>query len=1258
MSHKHPKLHTQVQRFQRAQKVIIEAWLAHPYVDSEITKLMPIKTFRNEYANPIFDVYIKSVVEGEIYSTCPVVERFIDATILNGLTLDTLHTICTMFHKSLVNFAISEGILDTDMYDELMANMQESIASVIHYYTVHTQTLTQLQQAGFVKHIGKDLVLFSHTIDTKEIVFVSQAVQKVFELEPAEMIGKAWDTVIAWSEVDKANANHLLTTLLNGDTEFNRFDMHFTTASGKEKVVQVRNHVVRDDMGNMISVDGVVEDMTQLYETQGGLISHQEMLDISQEIAHLGSWELDLVSGALTWSKEVYHIFELDINIPPDYAHFLNVIHPQDRALVDEAYKASVEQKTAYDVEHRLLMPDGRLKYLHEVGKTYYDSEGNALKSIGAVHDITERKRAEKRLEESEGYLRMIMASAIDGVVSIDEHGYIQSFNPAAETLFGYTQDEVIGRNVSLLVPSPHKEQHDHYIQNYLDTGIKKAIGRTAELPAVRKNGTQFMASIRIGEIEFKEYRVFTALIQDITDRKEMERSLIEAKNTAEHAARSKSDFLANMSHEIRTPMNAIIGMSHLALQTQLDDKQRNYIEKVHRSAEMLLGIINDILDVSKIEAESLELEIVPFSLNTVMEDLFAFVEVSARSKGIELMYLAKSDLPVNLKGDALRLGQILLNLVSNAIKFSHDNADVTVGAELKSEDKDRAKLHFWVQDRGIGMNDAQMAKLFRPFTQADTSTTRKYGGTGLGLVICKRLTELMQGEIWVESEEGVGSTFHIEIDFDKQENARDVFDDTVLGSIKILLVDDNENARMIMAKMLRNFNFEVDEAVSGKEGITRAVDENGGYDVVITDWKMRDLDGVQMVDAIQSNTTIKQPHIIMITAHGRDEMQEVSAQVNVDSFLSKPITFSKLHDAVVDSLQVSRKSRVVKPQRTDNDYSSLAGAKILLVEDNEVNQELAQELLESNGMQVSIAAHGREALAILEENPAFDAILMDCQMPVMDGYTATKMIRKQEAFEELPIIALTANAMVGEKQKVLASGMNDHISKPIRPNEMLDTMAKWISNSAPTPLKTPKTEDKVISLPNIIGIDTQKGLITTQNSVSLYKKILRRFAQNQANFAEDFVYAYETEDSESMTRLAHTLKGVSGNIGAMKLFTESGMLEQACKNNDRAAIDELFESCVEQLTPILQALNALEREEAVERSAALNVEEVKALINRLEGLIDEYDTEAADVLDALQQVAGIKVHKSELDLVRDAVEAYDFEKAKSEIIKLKSIIL
>ena len=677
--------------------------------------------------------------------------------------------------------------------------------------------------------------------------------------------------------------------------------------------------------------------------------------------------------------------------------------------------------------------------------------------AIWMFEDITERKRLEADMRESEARMRQILELTPVGCSINTEEGVPVFRNRRLAELLGYSAEKLATLNVSAYWYNP--EDRLPFIKALRRDG--KVVDYKSQF--VREDGTPVTVLLNSSLEQLFGARHVVTWSYDITQRAVAESEIRKARDAAEDAAKAKSDFLANMSHEIRTPMNAIIGMAHLALKTDMTPRQRDYIKKIQGSGQHLLGIINDILDFSKIEAGKLAVEQVDFELDKLLDNVANLVSEKTTAKGLELVFDIAPDVPRHLVGDSLRMGQVLINYANNAVKFT-EQGEVTIILRVQERSEKDLLLYCAVKDTGIGLTAEQQSKLFQSFSQADTSTTRKYGGTGLGLSISKKLADLMGGEVGVDSEHGQGSTFWFTARLGiGTAKARKLIPEPDLRGRRVLVVDDNESARLVISDLLTAMTFQVAEADSGKTAIdlikqTTATPES--FEIVFLDWQMPGMDGIEAARQIRSLGLTDEPHLIMVTAYGREEVLKEASDAGIEDVLIKPVNASLLFDTtmrVLGAEVVDPRSAGDAPSLLLEDMAMLRGARILLVEDNELNQEVASEILRDAGFFVDIAEDGQVAVDKVTRNTgeAWDIVLMDMQMPVMDGVTATVEIRQDARFSALPIVAMTANAMQQDKDKCLAAGMVDFLTKPIQPDELWATLGRWIKPKHPAAAAT-----------------------------------------------------------------------------------------------------------------------------------------------------------------------------------------------------------
>lgn len=729
---------------------------------------------------------------------------------------------------------------------------------------------------------------------------------------------------------------------------------------------------------------------------------------------------------------------------------------------------------------------------------------------------------------------------------------------------------------------------------------------------------------------------------------------LEEARKEADAANAAKSDFLARMSHEIRTPMNAVIGLTHLALKTELSPKQTDYLRKISSSANSLLGIINDVLDYSKIEANRITIERTDFRLDDVLDNIINMLGLQAEQKGLEFYLMVDSGVPNLLIGDPMRLGQVVLNLVGNAIKFT-ESGQALLTIETEEEQEGQVALRFLVQDSGIGISQDKIDKLFQPFSQADDSTTREFGGTGLGLAICKRLVEMMGGTLEVASEPGTGSTFTFLIPFQLPSGiAKEAHFPDTIKDLRVLVVDDSSMSRIVLKKTLESFSLEVVTAGHAREALDllRENDRANPFDLVITDWRMPEISGTELIRMVKQKKALRNPpKTILITAYGHEEAQHKVSEIKADGLILKPFSRSFLFDTIMeifapdDYLQQSSRQASAAPSQP---LTTCCG-RLLLAEDNEINQQVAKEILEDAGFSVVIVNNGREAVEMVRRE-TFDAVLMDIQMPVMDGLEATRIIRSEDRFKDLPIIAMTAHALIGDREKSLQSGLTEHVTKPIDPDQLIKVLVHLLPEEPkqqPSPGQTDAAEPTVPSIPTI---NTEKGLARVRGNYTLYRKLLVGFVKKGRPDREQLDTHLSRGEWNEAATLAHSMKGAAGNLGAEVLFRLLSDMETAIKDKHRIP-EELMEEFDLELARMEDAILpwAPETPEPEPEQRTINAQELEKLRPQL---LDLAELMRLHDVSALKSYKIIKPHldnvaPGESHKLDKALDAFNYSEAQ-----------
>ena len=895
-----------------------------------------------------------------------------------------------------------------------------------------------------------------------------------------------------------------------------------------------------------------------------------------------------------------------------------------------------------------------------EYASTPILKDGAVFGAVVSFIDITSRKEAEDRLRETERYFRSVLELAPDGLMAVDAQGVIRLANARCEQLFGFTRDQLIGHPIEMLVPPDVRPGHAALREGFQRSPAAREMGPDRELRGLRQDGSEFPLEIGLSPMPGRgsEGTQIAVSIRDVTERKAQEKALKLAKAKAEEATATKSMFLANMSHEIRTPMNAILNMTGLALEADLPPKPHQFVTVAHSSARNLLGILNDILDFSKIEADKLELENAPFSLREVLEEVTETFRSVVIQKHVELITHALPTVPDRFRGDALRIRQVLNNLISNAFKFTAQG-EVLVKAETVpvagEESSDHVLLRISVQDTGIGISPEQQDRLFQSFTQADSSTTRKYGGTGLGLVISRRLARLMGGDLTVESAPGQGSRFIFtaRLAVETQTDTPSRLPPAAATERPVLIVEDTTSSRELLETLLRGWSIPPVSVSTAEEGLALLEQRNrpGGDDpfgLVILDWMLPGMNGLDAAARIRAREDTRTLPIVLISAYAGKEEEAQCAALGINVFMPKPITASSFFDAVVEAqgarVHVSRRALDAPLVREFDSH-------VLLAEDNESNQMVATEILSRLGLTLDVAQNGREAVEMVHAAPGkYAAVLMDMQMPEMDGLAATRELRRTGS--ALPIIAMTANAMKSDLDACLAAGMNDHVTKPIERKALVQSLRRWLPQRPSSHEEA--TATPAADVPALEGIDVTGSLDRLGLDYETLKRMLVRFADTQGPTLDALRSAVAVGDAAAAARHAHALAGASGNLGADALRAAAKAIERAGHEGgdglgrlladleSRAAI--VFRS-IDQLRGVPPAA------EAVAGQLTLSGE-ARAALERLQAALGDFDVTAASI--GLAELDRVGMGDGG-DLVRlhNHMDGYEYEEAQVLVSRL-----
>ena len=1051
--------------------------------------------------------------------------------------------------------------------------------------------------------------------------------------------------------------------------------------------------------GQMI---GFIRDITERRRQEEEYKTLSEKLKRAQTISGVGHFEWFPKTGQVNGSDEYYRFInrnpEEDVNLDD----FVQLIHPEDRAIIIGAIESAISMGRTSFATYRMILDGSKTKHIGAQVDCQRDSDGKPLSVLVTIQDVSEQKNVERELVLSQKRLESLIRVSQDEITTVQGFlgrtleealtltgsriGYIFSYDEQKQVFIlnscigddkadsvcldkdGIPIEEapvladIVSRRAPTIVNDFPKRADD---LNAVVPGRHEKISRFLGLPISSEDGVVYLMLVVNKEDDYNEMdsRQLDLMMDVIRKRIDIfghRKKLIAAKEEAEQATMAKSQFLATMSHEVRTPLHGILGFAQLLRKTNLSPKQHNFAKKIVSSSNSLQRIIDDILDFSKIEAGKVDFETIDFDLLEVFEKVATFMETRISNNNVDLIMDVFENVPTVLVGDPVRVEQVLLNMVSNAVKFTKDGS-VVVSARTKGQVDDRVVLEFSVKDTGIGMSEEQMSRLFEPFAQADNSTTRKFGGSGLGLAITKRLVEMMNGHISVQSEPGVGSEFTctVEVGVSRAQGQTQKLQDNIHG-LRVLVVDDLEVSRGILREMLESLSFYVYEAETSQQAISilESAPDDRPINIVLIEWKLSGIDGLETSHRIKTHPSLSSiPHVIMITSFDRDKAIQAAREFPIDAVISKPINPSHLISAIMsavvrneDEVDIVRKPNANDIARTDR----VLGSHLLLVEDNEISQEVGKAMLLSEGFVVDIANNGREAVEMVAKT-SYDAVLMDVQMPVVDGLEATRIIRDDDRYSQLPIIAMTANVMAGDAKKYREAGMNDVAAKPIDMKKLLETLSKWIQplqQTGPKRWSRPRFSIKtknVAAQKALSALDLKSGLERIGGNEAAYRKLLSKFKNTYADFGDELANALGQNDMERAGRLVHSMKGVSGNIGAQFLYEISSDLNNALNQGATEDLNGLLAAFCKEIAKVIGSIALLEK--TSERHSIvtgdtieLDVEAIEPIVERMAVLLEEGDMEAVDCLQELER----HLRETELEGVfrnlERNIEKYEFE--------------
>ena len=1122
--------------------------------------------------------------------------------------------------------------------------------------------------------LGSNVGTWQVNLQTGETL-VNEQWSRMMGFEPAEVdadVQAFWESRVR--PEDLVRVGNLLEACRNGSSLRYETDVRVRHKNGQWIWLMSRAVLMSHDaQGRPEWLAGIHMDVTAERKTEEGLRDMQAFLYRSGRAAHVGAWEMDINTGVIKWSEQTCEIHGVDHGHLPTQEEALSYYDKDGRRQLTQAMEQAPQTLMGWDLTLPFTDVEGNAKWVRNVGEVEFDDSG-PVRLVGAFQDVTAIRSAEMEMHKTSSVLQSVLDSAVQvGILATNLERVITVFNKGAERMLGYSADELVHRETASRFFALEQMA---VIQETLTLDLGHAPDAAevfayvishpelSEWTFVRKDQSRLTVQLLISPMYDHAGQAvgYLGVIQDITEQKQQELMLREAKAQAEAASVAKSQFLANMSHEIRTPMNAILGMLRLLQNTPLSLQQKDYIHKTLGAAKSLLGLLNDILDFSKVEAGKLQLDPHPFLLDDLLTDMSVILSSNLGAKPVDLIFDIDPALPQRMLGDALRIKQVLINLGGNALKFTAQG-HVALVWTCVGRTGNRLRSRIEVRDTGIGIAAENQAKIFDGFSQAEASTTRKYGGTGLGLAISQRLIRLLGSELTLQSNLGEGSTFAFDLDLPVLPDEPSEWQGTRMVSAQVLVVDDNRDSREAIARAARANGWQVETADSAAQALQRLHQSNAArLDAVFFDERMPGEDGWQLFARLLSaapTLPLPLPRCILMSSKGSEmmEAQHAGLYAQLDGYIVKPFTAGMLMRAWA---QAQRKEPGGVAPVAESAPARLGGMRVLVVEDNPINQQVARELLTAEGATVTLADNGQLGVEALRQAPqGFDVVLMDMQMPVMDGLTAARMVRQQLGLQSLPIIAMTANAMVSDREACLDAGMNDHVGKPFDLNHLVATLCQytgWVATGAtPKPaveVHRPVTAD---AHPWDGHVDIAQALERMGGFQDLYRDTLSAYLPEAQGLHELVRSALAAGDREAARRSLHSFKGLSATVGVGELQALAAELEARLKtdSSDITVTEDDLAGLSSTIARLLQPLQALVVSlgggvKLVEDVPVMASPEILERLQRLLAHLHAQDMNALSDYAEFQRDAP-EALRPLLEPLQDALASLDFAAAEAE---------